>query len=216
MRRPTFALAVASLLLLPACGTASTSHGDHAAAPHDGHAARPPDAGQAAAATGSPASPGEAGGSEGFNDADVMFLQMMIPHHRQGVQMAALAGARSTRGTVKALAAAVEATQRDEITAMTRRLKEWGRPLTAPPGAHDAHGGLHTTSPREIAELGAARGADFDVKFLNMLIGHQHNAVDMARTEVRTGRHPEVVELARRIDRSRSAQITAMLAELGS
>ncbi|WP_449061570.1 DUF305 domain-containing protein [Planomonospora algeriensis] len=237
-RRLTFALAVTGVLALSGCGTAAASHGHHA-----GHAARVP-AGQPASAATAPASTGraetggaetggaetggaETGGANGsagtapagtgsFNDADVMFLQMMIPHNRQGTELAGLAGTRSARSAVKTLAAAIAVTQEQEAEAMAGRLERWGRPLEAEAHAHDAHGGLHVTSPEEAEALRGVTGDAFDVRFLNVMVAHQHNAVEMARAEVRDGRHPEVVELARRIELSRSAQIKAMLGELGS
>ncbi|GGL28509.1 hypothetical protein GCM10014719_32490 [Planomonospora parontospora subsp. antibiotica] len=238
VRRLALALAVTGVLALSGCGTAAASPGHHAG-PHAGHAARVPAADPApataapattpASAGTVPASDGPAGtgrasaGREGgrtgtgsFNDADVMFLQMMIPHNRQGVELAGLAGSRSARGTVKALAAAIAATQDQEAEAMAGRLGRWGRPLEAEAHAHDAHGGLHVTGPEEAGMLRKATGAAFDVRFLNVMVAHQHNAVEMARAEIRDGRHPEVVELARRIELSRSAQIKAMLGELGS
>ncbi|GAA3817074.1 DUF305 domain-containing protein [Sphaerisporangium flaviroseum] len=172
----------------------------------------------ACAATASPASPARssvsATPSEGFNAADVMFLQMMIPHQRQGIEMARLATTRAVRGQVKALASAVETTQRDEVHTMTAWLIGWGRPVAADPRAHAAHGGLHVTSPAEIATLRTMDGDGFERRFLNVMIAHQHNAIDMARTEIGTGLNAQVKSLARRVDQSRSAQIGQMLAEL--
>jgi uncharacterized protein (DUF305 family) len=226
--RLTLALAVTGVLALSGCGTAAASHGHHA-----GHTVRVPAAAPAstttASATTAPDSTGSAGtgraatgrangpaGTGSFNDADVMFLQMMIPHDRQGAELAGLADARSARSAVKALAAAIAVTQDQEADAMAGRLERWGRPLEAEAHAHDAHGGLHVTGPEEAEALRKVTGAAFDVRFLNVMVSHQHNAVEMARAEIRDGRHPEVVELARRIDLSRSAQIKAMLKELGS
>jgi len=73
------------------------------------------------------------------------------------------------------------------------------------------HGGLHETNVDELAALEAATGDDFDRKFLNMLIGHQHNAVEVARLEAASGVNPETRALAQRVDRSRTAQIQQML-----
>ncbi|MBG0826744.1 DUF305 domain-containing protein [Planomonospora sp. ID67723] len=214
MKRLALALAAVSVLALPACGAAgATSHGSHG-----GHTARTAEGSAARASEPVPegsAAPASAS-SGAFNDADVMFLQMMIPHHRQGMEMAALAGTRSARDSVRTLAAAVGATQGDEAAVMTRWLEGWKQPLTAEAGAHDAHGGLHATRPEEITELAKLTGAEFDARFLNVLVAHQHNAVEMARTEIRTGRHPRVKQLARMIDQSRSAQIREMLGELAS
>ncbi|GGS78381.1 lipoprotein [Planobispora rosea] len=151
-----------------------------------------------------------------FNAADVMFLQMMIPHDRRGVELAMLAATRSSREEVRTLAAEIVAAQSDQVQVMTDRLTAWKQPLEAEAHAHDAHGGLHVTGPEVVTELAALKGAAFDTAFLNVLIGHQHNALDMARTEVRTGRNPETVELARQIERFRSEQVKRMLAELSS
>ncbi|MFC6083086.1 DUF305 domain-containing protein [Sphaerisporangium aureirubrum] len=154
--------------------------------------------------------------SAAFNDADVAFLQMMIPHHRQGMRMAGLAAERATRPDVRALGAAVAATQGDEVRDMTMWLLGWRRPLDAAPHAHDEHARLHATDPAGIDALGRLTGARFEQTFLNMLIAHQHNAVEMARTETRTGVSPEAKDLARRIDLSRTAQIRQMLGQLGT
>jgi uncharacterized protein (DUF305 family) len=142
------------------------------------------------------------------NAADVTFLQKMIPHHQQGVEMAVIAEKRAVRPEIKALAAAIRTTQADEAASMTAWLTEWDEPSAAP--AHDEWSHLHQTRPSDIGELRGA-GADFEILFLNLLIGHQHNGVEMARTEVRTGRDPRTVDLARRIEKSRTEQITQML-----
>ncbi len=196
MRRAALALAAAvSLLALPACAAAAATPGSP---PADATSAPAP----APAATGP------------VNDADVMFLQMMIPHHRQGMAMADLARTRAVRGEVRTLAMAVETTQGDEVRAMTAWLLGWGRPLTADARAHDAHGGLHATSPEEITTLAKMTGAEFERRFLNVMIAHQTNAMEMARAEVGAGMNAQVKSFAHRIDQSRLAQVRQMLGEL--
>ncbi|GII01354.1 DUF305 domain-containing protein [Planobispora takensis] len=220
MKRSAIALAcaaVAGMLTVSACGTGAAAHGE--AAGHGGHAvpasAAPAGGDKAPAGADDASAPAGTGASGSFNDADVMFLQMMIPHHRQGAEMAGAAETRSPREEIRTMAAAIAATQGYEAETMTGWLEAWGRPLTAAdPHAHDAHGGLHATSPAEIVKLRRLKGAAFDTRFLNVLVAHQHNAVEMARTEIRTGRNAQVVELARRIEQSRLAQIKQMLAEM--
>ena len=112
------------------------------------------------------------------------------------------------------LAAAIDATQTSEVERMAGWLRAWGEPATAPDGehAHADHGGMPVTGPEQIAALRKAHGVDFDRTLLNLLIGHQHSAVEMARREVNGGVNVEAVELARQIDKSRTAQIALMLA----
>jgi uncharacterized protein (DUF305 family) len=154
---------------------------------------------------------------DSFNDTDVMFLQMLIPHHRHGVRLAELAAARARRPEVRDFAAAVELTQKDEVADMERWLTEWNQPTAADPdpGAHHGHGdGLHTPDPAVVTALAEAPPATFDDTFLRLLTGHQHGAVELARMELAKGRHPDTRNLADRVVRSRTAQVRQMAALL--
>jgi len=146
---------------------------------------------------------------------DVMFLQMMIPHHEQGVSMVALARDRAASEDLRMLAAAIESTQATEVGTMKDWLSSWGEPLTAPPDSHAGHGGMRRTKPEEIARLEALHGSAFDQRLLNVLIAHQDDAVQMARWETGSGAHREVKDLAGRIEKSRAAQIDMMKRFLG-
>ncbi|HEX7304905.1 DUF305 domain-containing protein [Lentzea sp.] len=146
---------------------------------------------------------------------DVMFLQMMLPHHEQGVAMVALAGERAQDDEVRMLAAAIASTQKTEADAMRGWLTSWGEPLTAPPDAHTGHGGVRRSDPEEVGRLAALHGRAFDERLLDVMIAHQDDAVQMARWEAGSGAHREVRELADRIDRSRTAQIAMMRKFLG-
>ncbi|MGI5498708.1 DUF305 domain-containing protein [Lentzea sp. CA-135723] len=141
---------------------------------------------------------------------DVMFLQMMLPHHQQGVEMVALAKDRAQNEELRMLAAAIEQTQITEAGTMRDWLTSWGEPLTAPPDAHTGHGGMRESDPKEVARLAALRGAEFDQRLLNVMIAHQDDAVQMARWESSGGASQEVKDLAGRIDQSRTAQIAMM------
>ncbi|HEY0447657.1 DUF305 domain-containing protein [Actinophytocola sp.] len=148
----------------------------------------------------------------GFNDTDVMFLQMLIPHHRQGVRMAELAETRATSAEVRDLATAVAVTQNDELADMKAWLRAWNQPLEADadPHAHAGHGGMHTTDPAVVESLATTPAARFDRTFLNLLTGHQHGAVELARLETGGGADPRAKDLAARIVRSRTAQVQQM------
>lgn len=149
----------------------------------------------------------------GFNDTDVMFLQMAVPQHRQGVEMARLAAKRATRKEIRDLAAAVVVTQEDEIEQMKTWLVAWDQPIAPDldPNAHTGHGGMHGTDPAVLEVLSETpAGPDFDRLFLNLLTGHQHGAVELARMEEKDGFHADARALAGRIITSRTAQIQQM------
>lgn len=66
-----------------------------------------------------------------FNDADVVFTQGMIPHHRQAIEMAemALAPEAEASAEVQALATQIQGAQDPEIETMTGLLESWGQPI---------------------------------------------------------------------------------------
>lgn len=149
-----------------------------------------------------------------FNDTDIMYLQMMIAHHEQGLEMVKLAEKGAARDDVRTLAQAVDVTQSDEVTLMTSWLRQWKQPTTVDhaPSAHADHGGLPATGPEEIAALKKAKkGKDFEAAFLNLFVAHQHNAVEMAAMEQTGGENKEAKAFAERVRASRADQIKQML-----
>lgn len=148
-----------------------------------------------------------------YNDADVMFVQMMVKHYAPAAEMLRMAQSKATNNEIKMLASAVAVTQDDERKTMLGWLTEWQQPETsdAHPDAHAAHGGLPGTGEAEIAALTKATGAEFDRTFLNLFTAHQHQAVELARMEVTSGHNKATMQLAERIDKSRRGQIELML-----
>lgn len=171
---------------------------------------------QCGAAGGSPDGGSAAvSGGRGFNATDVMFLQMMLPHQEQGVKLARLAERHPVRPEVRTLAAAIEATQVAEAKRMQGRLRAWRQPLRAQAHEHAAHGGMPETTDAELKALERLPAGRFEREFLNLLIAHQDDAVQMARLETGKGEDAWTRRLAERVSRSRSAQIEQMLAILG-
>jgi uncharacterized protein (DUF305 family) len=114
--------------------------------------------------------------------ADARFMQDMIPHHHQAIQMAALVADRTNNPALKDVAGRIDASQDDEIKFMQRWLRERGEAVPEPT-AHDA---MHTShkmagmaSPEQMAALAAANGAEFDRLFLTLMIAHHKGAVKM-------------------------------------
>lgn len=187
MRRRFAAVLVCAGLLLSACGTAAET---------------------------GPAQVTAAVQAEGsYNETDVMFLQMMLAHHEQGLEMVRLARTAATRAEVRILAEAVDATQTDEAELMASWLTAWSQPTTVDhaPSAHADHGGLPATGPEELAALRKAKKAQFETTFLNLFVAHQHNAVEMAHLETKDGVNAQTKAFASRVQESRADQIRQML-----
>jgi uncharacterized protein (DUF305 family) len=156
--------------------------------------------------------PGSAAAT-GFNDVDVMFLQMSIEYVRQGDQVAALAESRGGTAEVRQLATDLRTQWRTESQTMQRWLLGWQRPLATDPseGAHAGHGDLHSLRPSDVAELRATGSADFDRVVLTLLVGHLHNCVEVSRMESAGGGYPPARSLADTMTADRQAEIQRML-----
>ena len=157
-----------------------------------------------------------AGASASFGQADVMFAQMMIPHHQQAVQMAELADTRAADPEVKKLAGQIKAAQAPEIATMTGWLTAWGMPAPSAGAGHGTsmpgmdHGMPGMMSDADMARLAAASGTGFDKQFLTMMIAHHEGAITMAKDEVARGVNPDAKALAQQIMTAQQGEIDTM------
>ncbi|REK91857.1 DUF305 domain-containing protein [Streptomyces inhibens] len=153
-----------------------------------------------------------------FGDADVLFAQMMIPHHEQAVAMAELADGRAGDAEIKALAGDIEKAQGPEIREMKSWLKAWGKPVSggSMPGMHhgshsmDSSGMSGMMSDKDMKELKAVKGKDFDRKFAQMMIAHHNGAIDMARNEQKNGKNATAKKLAEDVVKNQSTEVKKM------
>ena len=116
---------------------------------------------------------------------DVAFMQGMIVHHQQAVDMAKLAKDRTNNKDVTAAATRIEASQKDEMKFMSDWLTQRGEPVAMPAMDH-AHHGDHSmmkgmATPAQMAELAAASGTAFDRLFFQLMIAHHKGALDHFR-----------------------------------
>ncbi len=141
--------------------------------------------------------------------ADVMFSAMMIPHHEEAVEMSRLLLEKDgIDATVDDLARRIDAAQAPEIDQMEGWLDDWGYGgMSDMPGMGSGDGMM---SGSDLDELEAAEGDDAERLFLTEMIDHHQTAIDMAESEVRNGRHDGVLDLARDIIRSQTAEIVEM------
>jgi uncharacterized protein (DUF305 family) len=120
--------------------------------------------------------------SSSYSPADTLFMQDMIPHHNQAVQMAELVADRTNLKELVDVAGRINASQADEIEFMQGWLRERSERIPDP----TAHSAMHTThkmagmaSPEQMAELAASKGTAFDKLFLSLMITHHEGAVKM-------------------------------------
>ncbi len=111
--------------------------------------------------------------------ADTTFMQDMIVHHQQALEMTALVEGRTERDDLPLLAERITVSQEAEIEQMEEWLATRGED---PPGAvehqeHELMPGMATAD--QLEQLETAEGAAFDVLFLDLMIAHHQGAVTM-------------------------------------
>ena len=151
--------------------------------------------------------------SSNYSSQDIMFAQMMIPHHQQAVDMGTLAETRASNAEVKTIAAQIKAEQTPEIEQMKSWLADSNAGMEM--GHEMAMGGMLSTT--EMKSLENATGAEFDKLYVAGMIGHHEGAVQMAQM-VLLSANPEAKALGEAIVESQTKQITylkALLAKLG-
>ncbi|WP_336882843.1 DUF305 domain-containing protein [Rhodococcus globerulus] len=155
------------------------------------------------------------------NSADVMFVQMMHPHHAQAVEMAKMVDSRTANPRILELAASIQSAQGPEMDQMTALLEQWGQPspdTTSGGNSTDGmnHGGADSgmMSQQQMTELEGLRDNDFDAAWLNMMIEHHTGAIAMAQTELSDGNSADAKKLATSIVATQQAEIAAMQALL--
>lgn len=156
--------------------------------------------------------------------ADAAFMQGMIPHHAQALDMTALVPTRSSRRDMLLLAERIEVAQGDEIAWMQRWLRDRQEDVPAFDAAH-AHHGAHghealmpgMLTPAQLAQLAAASGPEFDRLFLEFMIRHHEGAlvmVDDLLSSPGAAQATEVYRFASDIDADQRADIKRMKAML--
>src|SRR6476661_3730109 len=143
------------------------------------------------------------------NQADIMFAQMMIPHHSQAVEMSDIILAKAGMpADVTALATKIKAAQAPEIKQMTGWLTGWNLPTMM--SDHSGHGMAGMVDDDGIEKLKSATGTEAARLFLQQMIGHHEGAIDMAQQEISAGKFPDAVKLGHDIVAAQQAEITQM------
>ena len=161
-----------------------------------------------ASAANSPAPATPAAGP--YDAADVMFAQMMIPHHQQAVTMSDMILAKDGMDSrVTDLAIKIKAAQAPEIAQMSGWLAGWSkRPIPSMGMDHDMGGGMMSEADRD--PLDKANGKDAARLFLTGMIKHHQGAITMAQQEMANGQNPAAIALANKIVTDQKAEITTM------
>jgi len=149
--------------------------------------------------------------SADFNDADVIFAQMMIPHHQQAIEMSDIALDPNSQASaaIIALATQIKGAQDPEISQMKNLLTTWGKSMEM--------GSMHHSSMmdgmlslEEMDTLGQLKGAEFDKAWAKGMIAHHEGAIAMANEVLANGKNSEILALANAVVSGQSAEIKTL------
>ena len=174
-----------------------------------------------------------------FTTADVKFMQDMIPHHQQALDMTALLAERTSSNAMVELASRIERTQVDEIEYMTQWLAERGQTVPSRDWSehtdhghhghhghnghqgHEGHSGQQMmegmATPEQMEALAASTGPDFDRMFLELMIKHHEGALTMVGDLLRhrgAAEEAELFEFVNEVKNEQEAEIGRMLVML--
>jgi uncharacterized protein (DUF305 family) len=156
---------------------------------------------------------------------DVEFMQGMVMHHAQAVEMTALMESHTANKDLRLLGARISKSQSDEIKFMKRWLEARGEPVSAPmPGMPGMDMSSHPMlmpgmlTPKQMDALRKAKGAEFDHLFLTGMIQHHNGALIMVKDLFDTagaGQDAELFNFATDVDSGQRAEIRIMQTMLG-
>lgn len=156
-----------------------------------------------------------------WSQADVEFMQGMVMHHAQAVEMTALIPSHTENQDLRSLGARISSSQSDEIKLMRRWLASRGESVSmSMPGmpGMDKSGqsmplmpGMLT--PKQMDALRDAKGAEFDKLFLTGMIQHHNGALIMVKDlfdSPGAGQDADVFNFATDVDSGQRAEIRIM------
>ncbi len=146
-----------------------------------------------------------------YTEADVRFMQGMIPHHEQALVMTQLVRRYATTDAVRQMALRMEISQRDEIALMETWLRNHDEPTRM--AGHGMHMMPGMLTPEQMEELRNARGVRFDQLFLEYMIQHHLGAIDMVATLFATpgaAQESTVFKFAEDVDADQTMEIERM------
>ena len=142
----------------------------------------------------------------GMKDApyDLQFIDTMSMHHQHGIDMAKLAVSKATNTQLRELARKMASSQQKDITQMRTWRNKWyskmpkAMNMQMPGMSHSSHEEMMKQMSEHMDKLKNATGRDFDMAFIDTMIPHHQQAIEMSRDAVQKAQHAELKALAQK------------------
>jgi uncharacterized protein (DUF305 family) len=143
---------------------------------------------------------------------DEAYIGDMLAHHEGALNMSEMVSAGTERPELLQLAQTIMQTQSQELMKMQTWQQEWGYERTM--GGHGSHAGMGNEMSGDMMmmgeELTGLKGTEFDKKFLELMIEHHQQAVDMSKYADTNASHRELKDLAKAVIAAQEAEIAQM------
>ncbi|MEU7829952.1 DUF305 domain-containing protein [Nonomuraea sp. NPDC049129] len=144
-----------------------------------------------------------------FNDGDVMFVQMMLPHHQEALRMAKWAQTNASNAKVKDLAMKMQMEAQPQLSKLNNWLTAWDKEpmadddpmMTSTPGM---------MSSAEMAKMRQMKGGMFDRMFTQMMISHHQGAIKVTQNEIARGSNAKTKTMAKTIQTSLRSELAEL------
>lgn len=147
---------------------------------------------------------GESDGSNEFNRNDVMFMNMMIVHHDQAIQMAELSENRTQNENILELSENISEAQTRE----NEQMKAWMNELGFSYGNHHRMAGMVTSE--EMQELRDSNGSEFNELFAELMIQHHQGGIAMAENFRDSGQNQDLRAMQQNMINAQTREIELM------
>jgi uncharacterized protein (DUF305 family) len=158
-------------------------------------------------------SPGASAQPAPHNAADLAFVRNMLPHHQQGVELAAMVPSHTLNPDLRVIATHIRADQQAEIRTLNLLLAQWHESAAIDHGGGPGHGGMTMTGMVDQATMDKLKSLDsaaFDNLWATSMISHHQGAIAMAQTEISHGQSADAIHVATLIIEAQQREISLM------
>lgn len=138
---------------------------------------------------------------------EIRFMENMIDHHSMALDMARICLTNAVQPELRAMCEQVIAAQQEEISMLQSWLGDWY-------GVAGYQPEMSARDMKQMEQLRALSGAEFEITFMRQLIRHHQRAIRMAAICTKRASHPDLVDMCEEIIEAQAAEITQLRAWL--
>lgn len=134
---------------------------------------------------------------------EIRFMENMIDHHTMALEMARICLTNAVHPELRTMCEQVIAAQQEEISMLQSWLGGWY-------GMNGYQPKMSAADMKQLEQLRALSGAEFEITFMRQLIQHHQRAIRMAATCTKRASHPDLVDMCEQIIEAQAAEIVQL------